>query len=186
MGCATERPRILSRIPGRVRVHLPGWTVGDAQRLEARLGRAPGVTSVQANPLTENVLIRCDPRCGDENTILAALQEAWEEIRTAPSQVAGPRAKAGVEHDTGPPAERRGRSKSSLTRAGVRGVLGHAAVDSVWFAAGFLGSSLGLPLAGLGPLHVLLDAVIWGWALGSGYFFGSTRFSAASMPSSSS
>src|SRR5579872_5333146 len=173
MGCATEGPRILSRIPGRLRAHLPGWADADAQRLEARLARAPGVTSVQANPLTGNVLIRCDPRSGDDNTILAALQVACEEISAAPSQLAEPRAKAGVVLNTGHPAEGRGRSEPSLVRAGVRGVLGHAAVDSAWFAAGYLGSSLGLPLAGLGPLHVLLDAVLWGWALGSGYFFGS-------------
>ena len=50
----------------------------------------------------------------------------------------------------------------------VRGLLGHGAVDSVWFAAGFLGESLGLPLAGLGPLHVLMDIAVWGMALASG------------------
>ena len=53
-------------------------------------------------------------------------------------------------------------------RVGVRGLLGHAAVDSVWFAAGFLGETLGLPLAGLGPLHVLMDIAVWGMALASG------------------
>jgi hypothetical protein len=40
-------------------------------------------------------------------------------------------------------------------------------VDSLWFGAGFLGSAFGLPLAGLGPLHVLMDIAVWGMALGS-------------------
>jgi hypothetical protein len=60
-----------------------------------------------------------------------------------------------------------GPATSLWLRVGVRGLLGHALVDSLWFTAGFLGKALGLPLAGLGPLHVLMDVAVWGAALGS-------------------
>lgn len=137
-----EGPRILSLVPGRMRVHLPGGTGGERQRLDILLRRLPGVESVQANPRTGNVLIHFDPRLTDAQRLLPALPR-------------GP----------GPGHSRWG---SALARVGVRGLIGHAVVDTLWFGAGFLGQSVGLPLAGLGPLHLLLDALVWGAALASG------------------
>jgi hypothetical protein len=71
MGPSAERLRVLSLTPGRMRLHLPGWTAGDADRVEARLDRVRGVESVQANPLTGNLLIRFDPRSGARHGLRA-------------------------------------------------------------------------------------------------------------------
>jgi hypothetical protein len=139
----TMRVDVLSQTPGRLRVHLPDWTGGPGA-IESRLLRVPGVEAVQANPLTGNILIRFTPGATGVPSILAALHQL-----------------------PGPPAPERGQSASPWLRVGIRGLLGHAVVDSLWFGAGFLGQSFGLPLAGLGPLHVLLDAAAWGAALAS-------------------
>ena len=158
MVSSAERLRVLSLIPWRVRFHLPGWTAGDAAQVETRLVRVRGVRSVQANPLTGNVLIRFDPRKTDGKTLLAEFQEAWDGMlarrRRSP-------AGEGVRRSV----QGQGPSASPWLRVGVRGLLGHAAVDSLWFGAGFLGEAFGLPLAGLGPLHLLMDITVWGMAL---------------------
>ena len=168
MVSSAGRLRIVSLIPGRVRLHLPGWTAGDVEWVETRLCQVNGVESVQANPLTGNVLIRFDRRTTGEKTLLVELEEAWEGLLAAQQRVEAPRSKPRTQDGTRHPVDGRGPSTSSLMRVGVRGLLGHAAVDSVWFAAGFLGETLGLPLAGLGPLHVLMDIAVWGMALASG------------------
>jgi hypothetical protein len=142
-----ESPRVLSLIPGRIRVHLPGWTGKDGERIEHRLRQLKGVESVWANGRTGNVLIRFDCRIADEKALLAALDGARDGLVAA---------------------QRREAATSPLLRVGVRGLLGHAAVDSLWFAAGFLGEAMGLPLAALGPLHILTDLAVWTLALGSG------------------
>jgi hypothetical protein len=162
MVSSAESLRVLSLIPARVRLHLPGWTASDVGQIEARLYRVQGVESVQANPRTGNVLIRFDRWTTGEQRLLAELQEAWDGLLGAP------RLKSAARDGTRHPVEGRRPSTSSLIRVGVRGLLGHAAVDSLWFGAGFLGSAIGLPLAGLGPLHVLMDIAVWGMALGSG------------------
>jgi hypothetical protein len=127
-----------------VRIHLPGWD-GNLNRVEARLLQVSGVEAAEANPLTGNVLIRFDPRVIDLPHLLAALPR-----RSEPEPPPAGR-------DTGSP----------WLRVGVRGLIGHAVVDTLWFGAGFLGHRLGLPLAGLGPLHVLLDVLVWGTAVAS-------------------
>jgi hypothetical protein len=148
-----EQPRVLSLTPGRVRVSLPGWTGDRPEQVEARLRRLPGVEAVQANPLTCNVLIRFDPNRTGHEPLLSALRP-----------------------EPDPPARQgRGLSASPWLRVGVRGVLGHAVVDSLWFGAGFLGRSLGLPLGALGPLHLLLDVLVWGAALASAEGGGAPR-----------
>jgi hypothetical protein len=158
MGPSVESIRVLSVIPGRMRLHMPGWADGDRDELEARLRQAPGVEAVEANPLTGNVLIRFDPRTVGPKRLLAALQPpgpgpqailaraALNDVMTSPGRTS---------------------SASPLLQVAVRGVLGHAAMDALWFGAGFLGQSVGLPLAGLGPLHFLLDVLVWGAALTS-------------------
>jgi hypothetical protein len=145
-----------------VRLHLPGWVAGGVDPVEDRLRRIQGVESVQANRWTENVLIHFDRSVTDEHKLLADLREAWAGLNGAP------RWTPAVRQHLRRPVERPSASPPSWLRVGMRGLLGHAAVDSLWFAAGFLGESLGLPLAGLGPLHVLLDLGVWGLALRSG------------------
>jgi hypothetical protein len=68
---SAECPRVLSLIPGRVRLHLSGWTGDDGERIENCLRRVNSVEDVQANPLTRNTLIRFDRRTTDEKTLLA-------------------------------------------------------------------------------------------------------------------
>jgi hypothetical protein len=142
-----QEPRILSLTPGRIRVHLPNGTGSAPEQVAETLRQLPGVEAVQANPLTGNVLIRFDPHTIGHPSLLAALQQP------APKPSGN---------------EAGGLSTSALVQVGVRGVLGHAVVDACWFGAGFLGKSVGLPLLGaLGPLHLLLDVVVWGAALAS-------------------
>ena len=67
-------PRLVHALPGRIRVHLTGWPREGHGAVEARLRQVPGVHSVQANPLTGNVLIHFDPIATDERTLLAVVQ----------------------------------------------------------------------------------------------------------------
>lgn len=144
--------RVLSLTPGRMRLHLSGCNEDDAQRIESQLRRMDGVQSVQANPLTRNILVRFDHRSTEKNTLLEKL---GEELRLY---------SAGEESAAFSPRAPR----PSLLKVGVRGLLGHAIVDSLWFGAGFLGKTVGLPLMMLGPLHVLLDIGVWALAFQSG------------------
>lgn len=145
-----DKIRVLSAIPGRVRVHLPGWKGNDRERLESQLLRVEGVESVQPNPRTENVLIHFDRRMTEENRLLRELDEIWGSLAHSER----------VASRTGPL-----HLHTTAIRVGVRGLLGHAVVDSIWFGAGFLGKFIGLPLAWLGPLHVLMDIAVWTFAL---------------------
>lgn len=144
--------RVLSLTPGRMRLHLSGWMEGDAPWIESHLRRIDGVQSVQANPLTRNILVRFDHRSTEKSKLLEKL---GEELRLYA---------AGEESAAFSPRTPR----PALLKVGVRGLLGHAIVDSVWFGAGFLGKAVGLPLAMLGPLHVLMDISVWALALQSG------------------
>ena len=141
-----EPLRVLSLVPGRVRLHLPGWAGDGRHRLEAELRRARGVRSVQANPLTGNVLIHFDPQATTPEALLgvaARLRNGW------PARGEG---------------GRRGGRRRDLLRAGLRGLLGHALVDTLIYTVTFT-QPFGLPLAGLGALHLGLDVVAWGVAL---------------------
>ena len=92
---ATEGPRVVHAIPGRMRVHLPGWEGRGARGVEAWLRRVRGVRSVRANSLTGNVLIRFDPTLANDEVILTALRgldldsvssEVGEELALRPAQ----------------------------------------------------------------------------------------------------
>ncbi|MBV9848292.1 MAG: HAD-IC family P-type ATPase, partial [Armatimonadetes bacterium] len=107
---AVEQPRCVHAVPGRVRVHVPGWTGSwtGQREIEARLRQMPGVQSVQASPLTGNALVQFDPRRISESTILSALRglepalahAAEEEPRPAPPPVV---------HEKAGPGRRRAR-----------------------------------------------------------------------------
>jgi len=58
----TDEPRVLSAIPGRLRLHVPATSgSGDAQRaVERRLRALPGVREVHGSSMTGNVLILFD------------------------------------------------------------------------------------------------------------------------------
>ncbi len=167
MAYSTEQLGILSLLPGRVRLHLHGWLGDNGENIEKRLRRVEGVKDVHLNPVTGNALVRFDPRTTDTQQLLGELQDTW--CRWLGARQRAPAPAANVLAD-------QGSSTSGVVRIGVRGLLGHAAGDSLWFAAGFLGHSLGLPLAGLGPLHVVMDIAVWTMALRSGT--GAARYAA--------
>jgi hypothetical protein len=142
-----------------MRLHLPAWTRSDGERIANRLWRVNGIESIDANPLTGNVLIRFARNTTVEQRLLAALDE------TGADGVGAPREKSSTRDGTRQMEGGQEGSTSTLLRVSVHGLIGHAAVDSLWFAAGYLGKSIGLPLAALGPLHVLMEIVVWGMAL---------------------
>ena len=141
---------VLSRTPGRLRVQLPGGSGKSLEWLQQKLSELHGISSVRLSPLTGNLLVQFDARVLREESILTVLQRQSEPEQN------------GVREQTGPDF-----STAPLIRVGVRGLLGHACVDALWFGAGFLGKRLGLPLAGLGPLHLLLDVFVWVGAMAS-------------------
>ena len=69
---AAEQPRIVHALPGRVRVHLPGWGGRSQRPLEAALRRMRGVSDVRSSLLTRNVLIRFDPEATDDESAAGA------------------------------------------------------------------------------------------------------------------
>jgi hypothetical protein len=126
-------------------MHLSGWHGEHADRIEAQLRQAPGVEAVHANPLTGNVLVHFNSRATSAQAILAvagALDVEWQDEQQAISST------------------RRGR----WLRAGLRGLLGHALVDTAFYTITFA-EPFGLPLAGLGVLHLGLDVLVWTLAL---------------------
>ncbi len=73
-------------IPGRVRVHVAGWSGRRQHDFESGLGRQPGVRSARANPRTGNVLIHFDPAATDERSILGAVRTLTLHTPTAPRE----------------------------------------------------------------------------------------------------
>ncbi len=71
MSCGTTGARILHAVPGRVRIHLPGWSKGDRGEIESRFREVAGVRHVRADALTGNVLIRFDPAVTSATILLA-------------------------------------------------------------------------------------------------------------------
>jgi cation-transporting ATPase I len=113
MSLATaEQPRIVHALPGRVRVHLPGWEGRSQHALETALRRMRGVSDVRSSPLTRNVLIRFDPEATDDESILLALRELeWggedEEVEEEPEA---------------PPTQRERHGPAGRARIAVRGM----------------------------------------------------------------
>lgn len=71
-------------VDGRIRVKIPtvkGSAV-QAAHLEGRLGALPGIESVQANPVTGNVLVHYESSQITQHEILSSFLE-WGLLRTA-------------------------------------------------------------------------------------------------------
>ncbi|MBE3558626.1 MAG: HAD-IC family P-type ATPase [Ktedonobacteraceae bacterium] len=68
-----EKSEVLHVIPGRIRIHVAGWSAQEKRGLERQLSQVPGISRVQANPLTGNILIHFDPAVTDEQAILQAI-----------------------------------------------------------------------------------------------------------------
>src|SRR6266487_4440042 len=68
-----EEPRVLHTIPGRLRVHLPGWEGKGKRSIETELRQVQGVQSAQANALTGNILVQFDPSVTNKQAILGTI-----------------------------------------------------------------------------------------------------------------
>jgi calcium-translocating P-type ATPase len=66
-------PAVIHRLPGRLRVHVPGSEPGERAGLERAVRGLPGVRRVRASGQTGNVLVQFDPDVADERAILTAL-----------------------------------------------------------------------------------------------------------------
>ncbi len=109
---SAESPRLVHALPGRARLHLPGWSGSGQRAIEARLRQVQGVRSAQGNPLTGNVLVRYDPAATDEAAILAA-------ARTLASATAN---EDGVPLPPPPPAQHEHHGDTRRARIAVRGL----------------------------------------------------------------
>ena len=69
-----EEALIVHTTPGRLRVHMPGWSGQGERLLEAQLRKVQGVRSAQANPLTGNILLQFDAKTINEPTLLQTIQ----------------------------------------------------------------------------------------------------------------
>jgi magnesium-transporting ATPase (P-type) len=79
-----DKPRILSSIPGRIRIHLPHWRGNGQRSLERHVRALPGVRRVEANSLTGNILIGFDPRTTNEHTLLSVVGSAEQDTAGLP------------------------------------------------------------------------------------------------------
>jgi len=96
---AEARPRVLSATPGRLRVHLSGWSGGDAQALASRMVAIPGVTQAQARASTHNALIQFDRA---STTVDALLDRLGALLRASPAPAADVAAATGRRREEAP------------------------------------------------------------------------------------
>lgn len=107
-----EEPRVLhNTVPGRVRVHVPGWSGQGKRSIETRLREVQGVRSAQANALTGNILIQFDPQVTHEQTILAMLNSLVTDASGEPENEPVP-----------PPMVREKHGRTIRARIAVRGL----------------------------------------------------------------
>jgi uncharacterized membrane protein YbaN (DUF454 family) len=76
-----REPSLVHANSRRLRVHLPHWSCTYPDVLAAAIERLPGVTWVEANPLTGNVRMDFEP----QQTSMQALLDALPAIRLAPA-----------------------------------------------------------------------------------------------------
>ncbi len=106
-----EGSRLIHAIPGRMRAHLPGWTGSGQRKLETQLRQVQGVRTVQANPLTRNLVIHFDPATTDAATVLAAIRT--HKLDTTRLQEAAPAL---------PPVQQERHGQARRARIAVRGL----------------------------------------------------------------
>ena len=82
------RPEIVHRLPGRLRLHLPGLARRPrlAGELAGGLAALPGVRRVVANPVSGRVLIQFD-QGGDWQWLVRQVGELWSELLSNPRPV---------------------------------------------------------------------------------------------------
>lgn len=157
-------PEVLSLMPGRARLHLPGWSGKNPREVERRLRILDGVQEAQANSRTGNVLIHFDRNISAARFLseFPALQPAWSSgNQPEPAGVA--EASKGVS-----PAlpSQTASGNTVVARAVVGGTLGHAAVDGLFYTATATASALGWTwLAPVAAAHLVIDVFVWGVVL---------------------
>ncbi|MBW3637485.1 MAG: haloacid dehalogenase, partial [Armatimonadetes bacterium] len=77
---ALAPPHLLHAMPGRMRVHLPGWVGQDSRAIETQLRALENVEGAQANPLTKNILIRFDAAATDAIALLTAVTATLQDL----------------------------------------------------------------------------------------------------------
>ncbi|MBV9125290.1 MAG: haloacid dehalogenase, partial [Planctomycetes bacterium] len=82
--------RIVHALPGRIRVHLPGWSGGGWRHLERQIRQVPGVRRAAANAVTGNILIGFDPQATNEGALLAVLSTVNGTPRDLPEEEPAP------------------------------------------------------------------------------------------------
>lgn len=107
-----EKPRVLHAIEGRVRVHVPAWSGRGQLRLEALLRQVPGVTRVEANPLSRNVLVQFHPHSAGDRAVLRALDSVTIPESAEPAD----------ERESLPPVVQEKHGSSRRARIAVRGL----------------------------------------------------------------
>jgi hypothetical protein len=80
-----------AHVPGRARIHIPGWGPAQHATLERRLSMVPGVRSVRATPSTGNVLLIYDPAMTDPAKLLRSADTALAQPRTSNGSSGRPR-----------------------------------------------------------------------------------------------
>jgi len=78
---------LIHALPGRARLHAPGWSERTQRLLTPRLLQLRGVRRVQGNPLTGNVLVLFDPVATDAEIILARLRALLDGTAAASSNI---------------------------------------------------------------------------------------------------
>jgi cation-transporting ATPase I len=79
-----QKIRVLHTVPGRMRVHLPGWAEQDKRTIETRFRQVHGIYSVQANALTGNILIHFDSTVTNKQALLGYCQLTFFILRSFP------------------------------------------------------------------------------------------------------
>lgn len=135
-----SRTRIVSALPGRVRLHLPSLSQYNVAAVERRLLQLSSVRSVHANALTGNVLITFDPACMSTDTLLG-IAATFETVPHAAHESV--------------PATRSIRLRTSSAPGASRSLVSPSGLGFLLKGAGITGGLLGAS----SPLALLLGAV---------------------------
>ena len=85
-----EMACVLHALPGRMRIHIPGWSGQGKRAIETTLSKVQGVDNARANALTGNILIEFDPAVTTEQAILAVIQTLTFDTTSAPEEEPAP------------------------------------------------------------------------------------------------
>lgn len=76
----TRELHLVRSLPGRMRVHLQGWSEQEQCGMMTHLRRTPGVKDARASSLTGNILIHFDPAVTDAESLLLVLHTLQADV----------------------------------------------------------------------------------------------------------